>query len=140
MAIRADQCDYKRGFQKHYHTYLNWVPQSSEVSRQLVLVYCVECGLKFLIMKNNNIYRVSDAQENLATMLYSHDFELLLREGRIGGYKFPQIETVYGDIVMPKTYHQLCRYSVSTKQDNVQHQRAYESQLKQIADLLSERI
>ncbi len=47
MSLRADQRDYKNAFKKHYHAYSNWQGTGSNLSRRLILAYCVECGLKY---------------------------------------------------------------------------------------------
>ena len=51
MRLQADQRDYKNAFKKHYHAFSNWQATGSNPSKRLILVYCVECGLKYEVMK-----------------------------------------------------------------------------------------
>ena len=55
MSLRADQRDYKNAFKKHYHAYSNWQGTGSNLSRRLILAYCVECGLKYEVMKQGQV-------------------------------------------------------------------------------------
>ena len=59
--IQAVQQDYKRAFQKHLHAYSNWDNKGSDISKRLVLVYCVECGLKYKLMESLKIHKYKDA-------------------------------------------------------------------------------
>ncbi len=74
MALRADQRDYKDAFQKHLHAYTNWEANGSSASKRLILAYCVECGLKYVIMKQEKIFRTSEAQKDVSEALKSHDY------------------------------------------------------------------
>ena len=56
MSLRADQRDYKNAFKKHYHAYSNWQGTGSNLSRRLILAYCVECGLKYEVMGRVKIF------------------------------------------------------------------------------------
>ena len=51
--LRADKRNYKKAFTVHANSYDNW-NIGSPYSRRLLLCYCVECGLKCLIMENDN--------------------------------------------------------------------------------------
>ena len=56
--ILADKRDYKRGYTKHYNAYQILRKSNNCLkSRRLLLVYCVECGLKYKLLdkwKENN--------------------------------------------------------------------------------------
>ena len=52
--LRADKRNYKKAFTVHANSYDNW-NIGSPYSRRLLLCYCVECGLKCLIMENDKI-------------------------------------------------------------------------------------
>ena len=140
MVVQADQRDFKKSFTKHYHTYLHWPEQASDNSRQLILVYCVESGLKCFLMKTLHLSRVSDAQDKIIKILTSHDLESLLKENHIGGHHFPLIKTIHGDVVPIKRFHELCRYCVPVAKDHLRLPELCENHLKAIASLLSERI
>ena len=71
MAIIADWRDYRSAYSKHLHAFLNWGPTGSDTSKRLLLIYSVECGLKFMLMQSMRIYRVSEAREDIEKLLYS---------------------------------------------------------------------
>ena len=68
--LRADKRNYKKAFTVHANSYDNW-NIGSPYSRRLLLCYCVECGLKCLIMENDNIYTISQADDETAKILQS---------------------------------------------------------------------
>lgn len=53
MPIEADRNDYRRGYRKHYQAY-KFLSKNNDcsISRRLLLVYCVECGLKYRLLKS----------------------------------------------------------------------------------------
>ena len=53
MPIEADRNDYRRGYRKHYQAY-KFLSKTNDcsISRRLLLVYCVECGLKYRLLKS----------------------------------------------------------------------------------------
>lgn len=77
--LRADQKNYKKAFQRHADTYEKYI-NVSKSSRSLILCYCVECGLKCLVMKNNKLYKVETANEEIKNVLGTHDIRVLLNE------------------------------------------------------------
>lgn len=77
--LRADKKNYKKAFTIHANAYDNW-NLGSDNSRRLILCYCVECGLKCLIMDNDNICTISQANEKTEEVLCTHDFRKLLKE------------------------------------------------------------
>ena len=104
--LRADKKNYKKAFTVHANSYDNW-NIGSPYSRRLLLCYCVECGLKCLIMENDNIYTISQADDETAKILGSHDFRTLLkRVGQAGTYRFKSFPTEYGNTVGTADYHQ----------------------------------
>lgn len=68
--LRANQKNYKKAFQRHADTYEKYI-NVSKSSRSLILCYCVECGLKCLVMKNNKLYKVETANEEIK-MYWGH--------------------------------------------------------------------
>lgn len=139
--IQAVQQDYKRAFQKYLHTYSNWDNKGSDISKRLVLVYCVECGLKYKLMESLKIHKIQDAQEEIAEVLSSHDLQNLLKRLKITGeYVFPHIQTAHNDIVTLKTYHQICRYAIRPIKAHEQLIQKYDEQLDSIVSWLKEQV
>ena len=60
MRLQADQRYYKNAFKKHFHAYSNWQATGSDPSKRLILVYCVECGLKYEVMKKERLVKITD--------------------------------------------------------------------------------
>ena len=86
--LRANQKNYKKAFQRHADTYEKYI-NVSKSSRSLILCYCVECGLKCLVMKNNKLYKVETANEEIKNVLGTHDIRVLLNEVKQAGrYSF----------------------------------------------------
>ena len=77
--LRADRKNYKKAFTTHADAYDKW-NIGSPYSQRLLLCYCVECGLKCLIMQDNNIHKISQADDETVKILGSHDFKVLLKK------------------------------------------------------------
>lgn len=141
MPIQAVQQDYKKAFQKHFHAYSHWDKTGSDISKRLILIYCVECGLKCALMQSLQIQKVRDAREEIANALSSHDLQKLIKQLNIAGaYAFPHIQTIHGDVVTLATYHQLCRYSIRPIKAHEPYIQKYDNQLVDIAGWLKERV
>jgi len=139
--LRADQRNYKNAFHQHFHAYKNWLDKDSEISRRLLLVYCVECGLKYLVMRTLKIQKVDQAQEEIRQELGSHDFlKLLIRLKQAGPYNFRPFFTEYGAEVRPCTYHQICRYCIRPRAEDQERIKEYDKQLEDIAAWISEKV
>ena len=51
----ADKRDYRRGYEKHYQSYKRLKSENADInSRRLLLVYSVECGLKYKLLDKWN--------------------------------------------------------------------------------------
>lgn len=138
MALRADKRNYKKAFTTHANSYDNW-DIGSHYSRRLLLCYCVECGLKCLIMQTDNINTVSQANEETAKVLHSHDFRTLLSKVKqAGNYKFKQFPTEYGENVGSSDYHQLCRYLIAPANQKSTYLEEFDNTLIQIKEWLKE--
>ncbi len=138
--IRADRKNYKKAFQKHAHSYHNW-EKGSDISRRLLLCYCVECGLKCLVMQNNNIHQISQANAEVEKVLGSHDFRMLLKAvNKAGIYRLKNFQTEYGETVTAENFHQLCRYCIDVKDREMLPVNEFEEVLKDIAEWLKEEI
>lgn len=140
MSLIADQRDYKNAFNKHYHAIKNWNGTGSDISRRLILVYAVECGLKYIVMNRGGWKCIEDiADEDMRKILRSHDFRELLKAIHwAGSYSFSCFKTKHKDTVEPKSFHQICRYSISPEShSDIQN---YENQLCCIAENLEEAV
>ena len=108
--INANCKNYKGAYKKHAYTYEK-LKDGSDITKRLILCYCVESGLKYLIMEDRRIVKTSQADEEISQILRSHDFKVLLKAiRRAGTYQFKDFQTEYGDTVNAENYHQLCRY------------------------------
>ena len=124
MSVNASKQDFLKGFRKHRNAY-NAAKSASinDCSRRLLLVYSVECGLKYLYLKSLNANSVADLP---AQSIISHNLEYFLKELRAGSYIFPPIKTEHGDTVTIREYHQLCRYSIPWSKKNPKDNTEYE--------------
>lgn len=105
----AKEKDYRRAFLLHYNTFTKWDPKDKKNgSRILVLIYCVECGLKYKLMN----------EKKSKMELNTHDFRKLLRGlGEDGRSTFQSFKTKHGDIVDSNTYHQMFRYKIEWQKE-----------------------
>ena len=140
----ADKKDYRRGYKKHYQLYKRLRDEQSDVnSRRLLLVYSVECGLKYMLLDKwneenpQNILKGDDDRKK--DVLTSHNLEKILKElGQQGIFKFPQLETVHKNIVISETYHQLYRYCIRTREKQQDKEKKLEESLNNVACWLEE--
>lgn len=136
--IQANRKNYRGAYKKHAYTY-GKIQDGSDITKRLVLCYCVESGLKYLIMEDRNIVKISQADEEISGVLGSHDFRVLLKAvGRAGTYQFKNFQTEYGDTVNTGNYHQICRYCINAKDMNDVYE--YDKTLNEIAEWLKEEI
>ena len=134
--IQADRKNFKGAYKKHFYSYER-LRDGSDITKRLILCYCVECGLKYLIMENRKIANISQADEEISKVLGSHDFKALLKEvKRAGIYQFKNFQTEHGDTVNAENYHQLCRYCINAK--DIKCINEYEITLNKIAEWLKE--
>ena len=138
--LRADQKNYKKAFQRHADSYEKYI-NVSKSSRSLILCYCVECGLKCLVMKNNKIYKVETANEEIKNVLGTHDIRALLNEVKQAGrYSFFNISTEDGDVVSNAQYHQMCRYGINLEEKDRDKEKENIKTLENIMNWLKEEI
>ena len=136
--LRADKKNYKKAFTTHLEACKNW-NEGCRNSKRVLMCYCVECGLKYLIMDDNKICRVSQANEEIQKSLGSHDFKILLKEVKKAGvYRFKSFRTEFNDTVVADNYHQLCRYCIGVKDEDRQMVEEFDKELNKIAGWLSE--
>lgn len=115
MSLSANKSDYLRAFDKHYRAYRDWKETGHKDTKSMVIFYCVECGLKYLYMHHLRIYRVKDANEEISSILNSHNLLEILKELRMSKYSFPCIKTSHNENVSLKEYHQMRRYCIEAK-------------------------
>ena len=143
--ILADKRDYKRGYTKHYNAYQILRKSNNCLkSRRLLLVYCVECGLKYKLLdkwkENNSRTIISNDKDVRKPILTSHSLSKIIKElGQAGTFRFPKaIETNHVDYVNDETFHQMCRYGITEKNEMNNCECAYEEELIKIAEWLKE--
>ena len=142
--IIADKRDYKKGYKKHFASYQRLRSDNCDInSRRLLLIYSVECGLKYMLLdkwhEENPKTILEGTDEKRKDIIKSHNLEKILKElGQQGNFKFPQIKTVHRDVVVTETYHQLYRYSIRTQEDERSKEEGLEETLKSIAVWIEE--
>ena len=140
----ADKRDYRKGYEKHYELYKKLKRNNSDVnSRRLLLVYCVECGLKYMLLDRwheDDPKKIFDsADEKKKDVLKSHNLEKMIKAlGQEGNFKFPQIKTVHKDQAVSETYHQLYRYCIRTQENEQDNEEKMEQSLHNIACWIKE--
>lgn len=140
----ADKRDYRRGYKKHYELYKRLKNDNSDInSRRLLLIYSVECGLKYMLLDKwheENPKRILDGtDEKKKDILKSHNLEKILKElGQQGNFKFPQLETVHRNMVMSETYHQLYRYCIRINEKDQSKEERLEESLRSVACWIEE--
>ena len=143
--ILADKRDYKRGYTKHYKAYqILRTNNDCSKSRRLLLVYCVECGLKYKLLdkwkENDPRTIIRNDKDVRKPILTSHSLSKIIKElGQAGTFRFPKaIETNHGDYVNDESFHQMCRYSITEKNEANNSEQTYEDELRKIAEWLKE--
>lgn len=140
----ADKKDYRRGYKKHYQLYKRLNSKNSDVnSRRLLLVYSVECGLKYMLLdkwKEANPKNIFDSTDDRKKeILKSHNLEKILKElGQQGNFKFPQLETIHKDPAASEMYHQLYRYCIKTQEKYQDKEKKIEETLNNVACWIEE--
>lgn len=146
--ILADKRDYKKGYKKHYDTYRKIVQTGAVLSKKLLLVYAVECGLKYKLLEKWEINVLGEIREILAdkknprhNILGTHNLRKLIKElGQEGQFHFPQIKTKHQDNVSTEEYHQLLRYGIDVDSKDVKKEEELEEVLQNIAAWIQEEI
>ena len=142
--IVADKRDYRKGYKKHYELYKRLKNENSDVnSRRLLLIYSVECGLKYKLLvqwREENPRRILEGvDEKKKTILKSHNLEKILKElGQQGIFRFPQLESIHKDSVPTEAYHQLYRYGIRTGESKESKERELENSLNNVLEWLRE--
>lgn len=142
--VLADKRDYRQGYKKHYTTYKRLQSTNDDVqSRRLLLVYSVECGLKYLLLDTWHVESpetiLCGTDEKRKKVLTTHNLETILKElGQQGTFRFPHLTTVHRDSITTENYHQLYRYCVRLKEKDKNSESIYEDELRKVADWIEE--
>lgn len=131
--LKASVKDFLRSYNKLRNAYIN--SNLDNRTRQLLLVYCVECGLKYLLMRD--VYKIHITTKDDSFL--SHDISVLLR--KLGEYKavgFNTFQTAYKENVGIVSFHQICRYNIAVAHDAELHCHEYEMKLKEIEEWIHE--
>ena len=140
--ILADKNDYKKGYQKHYYTYQFLSSQNgATMSKRLLLVYSVECGLKYKLLEEWDIRSSNEIREILKdknhprhNILGTHNLRKIIKElGQEGQFRFPQIRTSHKDNISVEEYHQMQRYGIKVDDRDTEKDDKYEEVLQKIA-------
>ena len=142
MAITADRNDYCRAYRKHYQAYKYlYTNNDCSISRRLLLVYCVECGLKYQLMSKWRLNNTQTIQnEEYKDTLKSHRLEDMLKAlGQAGTFRFPKsVRTVHGDVINDKNFHEMCRYGIKGSCKSHDDESKFVAELEKIAKWLEE--
>lgn len=142
--IIADKKDYRRGYKKHYQLYKRLKNENSNINgRRLLLVYSVECGLKYLLLDKWSVENPqmiwNSKNDKKKEILTFHNHEKIMKElGQQGIFKFPQVETIHKNVVVSETYHQLYRYCIRTLDKQQRKEEKLEESLNNIACWIEE--
>ena len=140
----ADKRDYRRGYEKHYQSYKRLKSENADMnSRRLLLVYSVECGLKYMLLdkwREENPRKIFESEdESKKRILKSHNLEKILKElGQMGNFKFPQLKTLHQDYAGSDAYHQLYRYCIKLPLEEQAKEKQLEETLNNIACWIEE--
>lgn len=140
----ADKRDYRKGYEKHYQSYKRLKGENADIySRRLLLVYSVECGLKYKLLDKWNEQNpqkiLAGIDDKKIKILMSHNLEKILKElGQQGNFKFPRLKTVHRDIVDAESYHQFYRYCINAYEKQLDKEEKAEDVLNDIACWIKE--
>ena len=140
----ADKRDYRKGYEKHYQSYKRLKGEKADInSRRLLLVYCVECGLKYKLLdqwnEGNPQKILEGTDDKKIRILKSHNLERILKElGQQGNFRFPRLKTVHRDIVDAESYHQFYRYCIKIQEKQSDEEKKVEELLNDIACWIKE--
>ena len=85
MKVTSDKKDFKNSYKKHYYTYKTLDDKnSSKFSRQLLLFYSVECGLKCKLLEKWKLNSPKEIFENKNDernrSIGSHNIKIIIKE------------------------------------------------------------
>lgn len=141
--LLADKKDYKRGYCKHKVAYEYMVKTKGNMySRCLLLLYSVECGLKWILLDRWRIDNPKRILENKnderREILASHNLEKILNQVNQSRFHFPQIRTNHKDNVTSEDAHQMYRYGINVDDRDQDKLGKYEEVLSDVAEWIGE--
>ncbi len=142
--LLADMHDYRKGYKKHFVSYKHLKSENADVdSRRLLLIYSVECGLKYKLLDKWHIKdprKILDGgDERKRAILTTHNLDKILKElGQEGIFKLPALKTIHSDLVPSEAYHQLYRYCIKIQEKGKDKEERLEDVLKDIASWIGE--
>lgn len=146
MKVTADKKNFKNSYKKHYYTYKTLDDKnSSKFSRQLLLFYSVECGLKCKLLEKWKLNSPKEIFENKNDernrSIGSHNIKIIIKElGCEGRFSFSHFKTIHKDYISIESYHQVCRYGIKIDDKDKKVYDKFEIELRKIAEWLEEEI
>ena len=117
--LNAKINDFRKSYIQHYRAYKETDMMNSPDTRRLVLVYAVECGLKYWVMRKYNLRDFESLKEFKKGIYSTHDIKELSKEVEIES-KFPlkNIRLQKGGVVEAKRYHEMWRYGIQPEDES----------------------
>lgn len=144
MGINVSQKEYRDSCKNHYIAYVRlYEDEKYQKSGRLLLFYAVECGLKCLIMKNENLPDY-DALQNYARNIArkeiaGHNIKDMLIECHLEGtYFLKDIPLAKGGRVSADQLNQVWRYGAAVSDEEAGNKN--EKVMKKIVEYLLKRI
>lgn len=144
----ADLQEYKYGFRKNYESYKSLHRRNEHLrSRTMLLAYCGECGLKYLLLKGWQIFRFADIESIMMDnshpkhdIIITHDLKKLLKEvGQAGNFRFPsKLKSQRSVPINSENFHQYCRYGIRAKEGSQHVEEEFEKVLKELVGWIEE--
>ena len=141
--LNIKKTEFLKSFHVKYRLYLDLQNQENYITeRRLLLFYCVECGLKVWIMKEqmlNDYNELEKYSKKNQLDIAGHNIRNMLKNrGLHEKFRLKDLKTLQGTKVPPKEYNQFWRYDAQS--GDLELENKMEKVLKNIADYLSERL
>ena len=135
--LKADRTEYRKAYFRNYDACGALKDTTNLYARRLMLCYCIECGLKYLILFTKKAFDAEELCEKDQLKMTSHSPEVLLKVlGKQGLFEFQQYKTIHGQTVDSGNYHQCCRYAIKTGKTEGQKEKKLVDELEKIAEWL----
>lgn len=139
--LNTTRNEFKKSFNAHFNLYVESEGTSSLNTRRLMIFYCVECGLKNLLLKQigKNTYEdLQQYKDSIHKDVAGHNLKELTKEiGIESAYPLKSIKLKKGS-VQPRQYNELWRYGVTV--ENEEDAQREEKTLYDIALWIKQRI
>ncbi len=107
--INITQKELEKVFRKH-DRFLKSQENTTLPAYKLILFYTVECGLKCIWMRNNNIKKTNrENDDSIAASQFKHDLNRLINELKLNK-RIPKGYTKNKEKIEPHLLHQAWRY------------------------------